>query len=438
MPFSLRPVFLTFRALRSRNYRLFFCGQSVSLVGYWMTRVATGWLVYRMTGSVFLLGLVNFASQIPTSFLVPLAGVLIDRWNKHRILTITQILSMIQPFLMAYLVMSHQIQIGHILALSVFQGLVHAFDIPVRQSLIVEMVDRKTDMSNAIALNSTMFNLARLIGPSIAGIVIALAGEAWCFLVDGLSYFPVIASILMMKLKPHQAKPAGNVMHGLREGFEYAFGFVPVRSLLLLVAIVSLWGMSYLVLLPVFARDILHGGPSTLGFLTAASGLGALGGAIFLALQKNVLSFGKFISRGALAGSVAIIVLSFSASIWFSMIAIMIAGFGFMIQLASSNTVLQTLADDDKRGRVMSFYTLSFLGVAPFGSLLAGNLAHWLSAQASVCIGGVICFAAALMLHTRILEISSLLHPVPARRGRIAPEIASGIDAASQLQDPKE
>jgi len=285
------------RALRHRNYRLFFGGQSLSLIGTWMTQIATSWLVYRLTNSPWLLGIVGFSGQIPALFLMPVAGVWVDRWDRHRVMKVTQVLAMLQSFALAALALSGRIQVWQIIGLAMFQGVINSFDMPARQSFVVEMIEDRADLANAIALNSTMVNGARLIGPSIAGAVIALAGEGFCFLIDGLSYIAVIASLMLMRTRTSEPKGRQNIFTELREGFGYIIGFSPIRSILTLIAAFSLVGFPYTVLLPVFASTVLHGGPHTLGFLTAASGTGALISAITLALRKTIVGLGKMISR---------------------------------------------------------------------------------------------------------------------------------------------
>ena len=302
-----------FRALQYRNYRLFFMGQGVSLIGTWMQQVAMSWLVYRLTDSVFLLGMVSFASQVPSFLLGPFAGVVSDRYNRHRILLLTQALSLLQASTLAALVLTGQIEIWHILALSGFLGVINAFDISARQAFVVELVEKREDLSNAIALNSSLFNGARLVGPSIAGILIAAVGEGMCFLINAVSYLAVLASLLMMHLRPFvPVKETRKVWQSLREGFQYAFGFPPIRSIILLIALLSLVGMPFSVLMPVFARDILGGGANTLGFLMGASGIGALSGALYLASRKTVVGLGKVIVMATLLFGAGLMAFSFS------------------------------------------------------------------------------------------------------------------------------
>ena len=417
-------VSLIFRALRYPNYRLFFGGQGISLIGTWMQRIAMSWLVYRLTHSVFLLGVVGFAGQIPTFLLAPFAGVLADRWNRRRTLIVTQTLALLQALVLAILVMTGTVEVWHIVALAIILGAVNALDMPVRQSFIVQMIEGKENLGNAIALNSSMVNAARLIGPSVAGILIAAFGEGICFLVNALSYLAVIAALLAMKIAPVRAQPySGHVIEKLKEGFSYAFGFAPIRYIILLLALVSLMGMPYQVLMPVFAKDVLGGGPHTLGFLMGASGLGALVGTVFLAAKKGVRGFGLLIAIATAIFGIGLIAFSLSHVVWFSMLFVLVAGFGMMVQMASSNTVLQTVVDDDKRGRVMSLFTMAFMGMAPFGSLLAGVLANRIGAQNTLLMGGGVCIAGAALFATRLRTIRKTLHPVYCKMGMM-PEIS--------------
>ncbi|HEY1954284.1 MAG TPA: MFS transporter [Polyangiaceae bacterium] len=378
------------RALRHRNYRLFFAGQGTSLVGTWITRVATSWLVYRLTGSALLLGVVGFAGQLPTFLLAPFAGVLVDRWSRHRVLVVAQVLSMLQSALLAFFALTKTITVWHVLALVAFQGLINAFDTPARQAFVVDMVEDRADLSNAIALNSSMVNGARLIGPSIAGVLIAAFGEGWCFAIDAVSYVAVIVSLLMMVVtpKPPRTKKS-RVLEELGEGFRYAARHVEIRSVLLLLAVVSLVGMPYMVLMPIFASKVLHGGPHTLGALTAASGAGAITGALWLASRKDETGIKRIIVLGGVTFGAGLIALGASHWVWLSLTLMLATGGGMMIQMAGSNTLIQTCVDEDKRGRVMSFYTMAFFGMAPFGSLAAGVLADRIGAQGTVIAGGI-------------------------------------------------
>jgi len=427
------------RALRHRNYRLFFAGQSISLIGTWMTRIATSWLVYRLTRSALLLGLVGFAGQIPSFLLAPLAGVLVDRWNRHRLLVVTQILAMLQSAALAWLTLAGVINIWHVLLLSLFQGAINAFDMPARQAFVVEMVERREDLANAIALNSSMVNAARLLGPSIGGVVIAAVGEGWCFFIDAVSYLAVIASLLLMHLalRPRAAPAGARVLPQLREGWAYVAGSAPIRSILLLLALVSLVGMPYTVLMPIFASTILHGGPHTLGFLMAATGVGALLGALVLANRRTVLGLGKVIPAMAGLFGAGLIGFSLSRSLWLSLVLLLVTGLGFMVQMAASNTLIQTLVDDDKRGRVMGFYLMAFMGTAPFGSLLAGALAHRIGAPYTLLLGGCGCIAGALWFASLLPKLRERVRPIYVRMG-ILPEMAKGIASAAELAVPPE
>jgi len=429
---------LLLRALRSRNYRLFFAGQSISLVGTWMQQVAMSWLVYRLTGSAFLLGLVGFVTQAPTFLLAPFAGVLADRWDKRRLLIATQTLSMLQATALAFTVLAGTVQVWQIVTLGLVLGIINTFDIPARQSFIVDMVDNREDLGNAIALNSSMFNAARLIGPSIAGLLIAAVGEGVCFIVNALSYLAVIIALVAMRLKPAKAERARrHILHELREGISYAFGFAPIRSILLLIALVSLMGMPYSILMPVFARDILHGGAHTFGFLMAASGCGALASTVYLASRENVLGLGRVIVIASSLFGAGIIAFAFSGSLLLSLIVLCFTGFGGMALIASSNTILQTIVDDDKRGRVMSLFTMSFIGMAPFGSLIAGALANVIGARNTLLIGGLSCLAGGALFAFILPKIRKEIRPIYVRMG-IINEVATGMRSAEELSIPPE
>ena len=427
------------RALSHRNYRLFFSGQSISLIGTWMTRIATSWLVYRLTGSALLLGVVGFAGQIPSFLLAPLAGVLVDRWNRHRLLIVTQVLALLQSLALALLALTGLINIWHVIILSILQGLINAFDMPARQAFVVEMVEKREDLANAIALNSSMVNAARLLGPSLGGIIIAAIGEGWCFMLDAVSYLAVIASLLAMKITPRMTRRMSdvNVLQQLREGWTYVSRFAPIRNVLLLLALVSLVGMPYTVLMPVFANEVLHGGPNTLGLLMASSGVGALAGAMFLAARKSVLGLGKYIPLMAGAFGAGLIAFSFSRMLWLSLLLMVVTGLGFMIQMAASNTVLQTIVEEDMRGRVMSFYTMAFMGTAPFGSLLAGSVAAKIGAPRTLLIGGLGCVLGALWFARSLPSLRRDVKPIYIRIG-ILPEMAEGIQQTAELSVPPE
>ncbi|MEG5140755.1 MULTISPECIES: MFS transporter [unclassified Microcoleus] len=408
-------------ALKSRNYRLFFAGQGISLIGNWMTQVATIWLVYNLSDSPWMLGVVGFTSQIPTLILLPFAGVLIDRWNRHRVIIATQILAMVQSLALAFLALTGVVNIWQILVLSFFQGAINAFDAPARQAFVPEIVDKKEDLANAIALNASMFNGARLIGPAIAGLLIATIGSSYCFLIDGLSYIAVIAGLLAMKIKPRQI-PATNTkpLQRLKEGFVYAFGFPPIRAILLLLSLVSFAGMSHTVLVPIFATKILHGDAETLGFLMAASGVGAFSGAIYLIGRKSVVGIGKLIAISPAVMGFGLIGFGLSRVLWLSLIMMLFVGWGFIIQFAAGNTFLQTIVEDDKRGRVMSIYTMAFFGVTPFGNLVAGGLANYIGSPNTVILGGIICILAAVVFSKQLPALKHLVIPIYQKMGLIS------------------
>jgi MFS family permease len=386
-------------------------GQSISLIGTWMQNMAMGWLVYRITSSVFMLGVVGFTSQIPAFVLSPLAGVYADRWDRRRILVVTQALAMIQAFLLAFLVLTGAVAVWHVIVLSMFLGLTFAFDGPVRHSFVVEMIETRDDLGNAIALNSLMFNAARLIGPSIAGILVAAIGEGACFLLNGFSYIAVIVSLSAMRImSKEKARANGDVLEGFKEGFTYVFGSAPIRSIVLLLGLVSLLGMSYAVLMPVVARDILHGSAHTLGFLMGAAGMGALSGALYLASRRSVRGLGNVIVATTAVYGIGLVAFSFSHTLWLSLALLVMIGFGAMVHMGSSNIVLQTIVDDDKRGRVMSFYMMAFLGMAPIGSLLIGGLASRIGSPNTFVISGLACIAGSLMFSRRLALLKETAH----------------------------
>ena len=410
-------------------------GQSLSLVGTWMTQVATSWLIYRLTGSPWLLGFVGFSGQIPAFFLAPFAGVWVDRWDRLRILKVTQTLSMLESFGLAALVLTGHVNVWNVVLLTMFQGVVNAVDMPARQTFLVEMIGDRADLSNAIALNSSMVNSARLIGPSIAGVIIGIAGEGACFLVDAFSYLAVIASLLMMKMAPAARKPVKNTWSELKDGLRYITNFTPIRSILMLLICVSLVGMPYTVLMPLFASEVLHGGPNTLGILTGAAGLGALISAITLAMRKTVVGLGRVIVISAFCFGAGLVLFGLSHWLWLSLPLMLVTGFSMMQQMSASNTIMQTIVDESKRGRVMSFYTMAFIGVTPFGSLIAGMAASIIGASLTVIIGGVLCMFAALWFRRKLKELRAIIRPIYVEMG-ILPEVASGIQTASALQTP--
>ena len=403
-----------------------------------MTRIATSWLVYRLTDSAVLLGTVSFAGQIPMFFLGPLAGVWVDRWDRHRTLVVTQTLSMLQSFALAALTLTGIINIWEIVALSLAQGLINVFDMPTRQAFVIQMVENRDDLGNAIALNSSMVNVSRLIGPAIAGVVIAVSSEGYCFLADGISFLAVIFSLVAMRITvPQRRAPARHALHELHEGWRYVVDSAAIRSILTLLALVSLVGFPYSVLMPIIASEVLHGGPHTLGFLMAATGVGALAGALVLAMRKSVLGLGRYIALCSALFGTALVAFSFSRVFWLSLAILPFVGFGFMQQMAASNTVLQTIVDDEKRGRVMAFYAMSFQGVAPFGSLLAGALAARMGAPATLTICGTLVLAGSFWFSRQLPAVRAVVRPIYAKLG-ILPELAVGVQQASSLQTPPE
>ena len=408
------------RAFRYRNYRLFFSGQIVSVTGSWITTTATSWLVYRLTGSALLLGVVGFASQFPSFLLTPFAGIFVDRWNRHRLLVGTQTASMVISFVLAGLTLSHTISIPWLIAVSVCQGIVNAFDMPGRQAFVVSLIEDKRDLGNAIALNSSMFNAGRLVGPSVAGLIIAATNEGWCYLFDGVSYLAVIAALLAMRMRP-AARPVAtreSPLAQFKDGWRYAYRSRPIRSVILLIAIVCMAGAPYSVLMPVFAAEILGGGAHTLGFLMTAAGAGALLGALWLASRRTVTSLGRNIPVAGAIFGVALTAFAFSRLLWLSALLMVVAGIGLMVQIASCNTLLQTIVEDSKRGRVMAFFLMAYFGTMPFGSLAAGAVSTRIGAPYTLALGGVLCLAGAawfaMMLSALDREMASALAHVNA------------------------
>jgi len=418
-------------ALRHRNFRLFFAGQSVSLIGSWMTRLATSWLVYQLTHSAWMLGVVLFAGQIISFALGPFAGVWVERMDRRKLLVWTQIAAAVQSFAMAGLTLSGVITLSEVVALTAMQGLIDAFDMPARQAFLVQMVDDPKDLSNAIAINSSMANGARLVGPAIAGLVIAGVGEGWCFFLDGVSYFAVIASLVMMRIRPMELRrvKAGMLVQ-MREGWDYVRTFRPVRTILILFALVCLMGYSYPVLLPVFAGQVLHGGPSTLGWLTGATGVGALASALSLAVRKSIVGLARVLQIAIAVLGVALIFFGLSHTLWLSLALMVIVGFGLMQGAAASNTIVQSLVPEDKRARVMSYYTTAFFGTAPFGNLLAGGMAHHIGAARTVMICGACCIAGSLWFALELPKMTAAMMKVYRKTGVIAELTAEEIEAA--------
>lgn len=407
-------------ALRSKNYRLFFAGQGISLIGTWMTQLATIWLVYDLTKSPLMLGVVGFSSQIPSFFLAPFGGVFVDRFSRYRTLIFTQILAMIQSLILAGLALTGVIQISHIIVLSLFQGFINALDAPARQAFVPELVEHREDLANAIAINSTMINGARLIGPAIGGLLIARVGTGYCFLIDGLSYIAVIAALLAMQVKPWKNVVSdGNPLQKVKEGFVYAFSFPPIRSVLLLSALVSFMGLQNTILVPVMAEQVLKGGAETLGFLMAASGVGALTGGIYLVTRQTILGIGKLIALAPAILGIGLIAFSLSRFLPLSLFTMLFVGLGTILQIAASNTFLKTIVEDDKRGRLMSLYTMSFLGMIPVGNLLGGLLASHIGASNTLIIDGIACIIGSIVFSRQLPALRKIMRPIYEQKGII-------------------
>jgi MFS family permease len=405
-------------ALRSKNYQLFFAGQGISLIGTWMTQLATIWLVYDLTNSPLMLGVVGFSSQIPSFFLAPFGGVFVDRFSRYRTLISTQILAMIQSLTLAVLALTGVIEVWHIIALSLFQGFINALDAPARQAFVPELVEHREDLANAIAINSTMLNGARLIGPAIGGLLIAGVGTGYCFLFDGLSYIAVIAALLAMKVKPWKnVVTVGNPFQKVKEGFVYAFSFSPIRSILLLSALVSLMGLQNTILVPVIAKEVLKVGAENLGFLMAASGVGALTGGIYLATRQTILGIGKLIALAPAILGIGLIAFSLSRFFPLSLFTMLFVGLGTILQIAASNTFLQTIVEDDKRGRLMSLYTMSFLGMIPLGNLLGGFLASRIGATNTLMIDGIVCILGSIVFSRQLPALRRIMRPIYEQKG---------------------
>lgn len=447
------------RAFRHRNYRLFFGGQIVSLVGTFLSQVAIAWMVYRLTYSSRALGITLFAGQIPMFVLAPFGGVWVDRVNRQRLLVITQTLSMLQSFTLAAVAFSHwrndpHVAVPCVVALAFVQGLINAIDMPGRQAFLVEMVTDRNDLANAIAMNSTMVHGARLIGPAAAGILIYYVGEGLCFTIDGFSYLAVIAALVMMRIAPRPRKPRASVLSELHEGWRYVWGFLPIRVLLLSMAVLSLsGGPAMQVLMPIFGEFFARmfgnprAGSQMLGFLSAASGVGALVGAVYLASRQSVVGLGRVIAISSGLMGVAFIAFSFSRHLSLSLLLIAAAGMAMIVSFAASNTVLQTLADEDKRGRVMSFFAMAFLGMAPFGSLMTGELTARFghlglssvdSASWTMRVCGCISLLTAAVFASQLQSVRRVVRPIYVEKGILSDQVASGLQTATEVVATRE
>ncbi len=403
-----------FRALRYRNYRYYYFGQSISLIGVWVQNIAMGWLVYRLTGSALMLGTIAFALQIPSLFITPFAGVLADRWNRRNIIMLTQALSMIVAFLLAWLTLTDNITIVQIIVLAFVNGIILAFDTPFRQSFVPDIITRREDLSNAIALNSSLYNLARFVGPPIGGVLIAWVGEGWCFFINGVSFLAVIAGLAAIRIvRTAKAMHFGSLFFQLKEGINYAWSYEAIRYLITLVALSSFFGLPFQALMPLFAADILKGDSQTLGLLTGALGAGALSGAFYLAAKKNMQSIPLTTYRTALMFAIGLGVFALSSNMMLSLAALVVTGFGMIVHFNSTNSLLQSIADEDKRGRVVSLYSLTFMGITPLGSLLAGSIAEYIGVPYTVFAFSLICVASALLFGKRVKVVRRELGEVP-------------------------
>jgi MFS family permease len=424
---------ITLRALRHRNFQLFFSGQLISLIGTWMQSVAQAWLVYRLTGSALLLGSVGFASQFPVFLFAPIGGITADRVNRQRLIVATQIASMILAGILAWLTLTGRVQVWHIFALAGLLGVVNAFDIPGRQSFLIDMVG-KEDLMNAIALNSSMFNGARVIGPAIAGILVSKIGEGWCFAANSLSYIAVIVGLLLMRVQSKPRISQHSPIEDIVEGFRWVNRTKIIRALLILIGLVSLVGMPYTVLMPIFADKILHGGARGLGILMGATGVGALFGALTLAAKSGgVKGLGRWIVISCATLGISLFCFAFSSSFWLSAAFLLPAGYSMMLQMACSNTLIQTMVPDQLRGRVMSVYSMMFMGMAPFGAFFGGALAHRIGAPITVAVGGIACVLGAIWFGRALPELR-----IEARRLIIAQGLAGGEPAQELDAQPVE
>jgi MFS family permease len=422
-----------FRALRHRNYRLFFCGQIVSLIGTWMQNIAQAWLVYRLTKSSLLLGLVGFAGQIPVFLFATVGGVFADRHSRHRTVIATQTASLILAFIFAALTLLEHIRVWEIMLLAGLLGLVNAFDIPARQAFIIEMVIPE-DLINAIALNSAMFNGARILGPAVAGITVAAIGEGWCFFANGVSYIAVIAGLLLMHVTPRARDArAGSGLKNILAGFRFVVHTGPIRALLLLLGLVSVTGMPYAVLMPIFADKVLHAGARGLGVLMGSTGVGALAATLVMASRREVRGLGRWIIYASSGFGASLILFSFSRSYPLSILLLLPAGFSMLIQMSSSNTLIQSMVPDALRGRVMAVYSMMFMGMAPFGALLAGAVARGLGAAITVALGGATCMLGSCVFGTRWPALRGEARQLILAQGMMSAEpsdpLAAQVDA---------
>jgi MFS family permease len=411
-----------FRSLKHRNFRLFFSGQLISLVGTWMQTIAEAWLVYRLTGSAALLGWLGFVNQIPIFLLSPIGGLAADRWPRQHVVIATQVASMTLGFTLAALTLTHRIHVWEIIVLATLLGVVNAFDVPARQSFLIEMVGRE-DLLNAIALNSTMFNGARLAGPAVAGLLVAYIGEGWCFFLNGISYIAVIAGLLMMRIEKSLAVHDGNSpIEKLREGLRFVRHATPIRTLLLLLGLVSFTALPFAVLVPIFADRILHRGASGYGTLMGAVGFGAMCGAFTLAMRQQLRGFGNIVAYSAIALGISLTLFGASRWYWFSLVTLTLAGYAMMMQFTSANTLIQAMVPDQLRGRVMSLYSMMFLGMSPLGSLVAGQMAQHVGAPSTVALGGITSLIGGVIFAFKWPSMRAPARELVAAQGMMQPQ----------------
>ena len=420
---------VTLRSLRHRNFQLFFSGQLISLIGTWMQSIAQDWLVYRLTGSSLLLGAVGFASQFPVFLASPLGGIVADRYNRRRVVICTQAASMFFAAVLAVLTLAHRITIADIFILAALLGVVNAFDIPGRQAFLVELVG-KEDLINAIALNSSMFNGARIIGPAVAGVLVAKIGEGWCFFANSVSYIAVLIGLFLIQVAPRTRSSQGSPLAHIVEGFRFVRHTAPIRALLLLLGLVSLVAMPYTVLMPIFAARVLHGGARSLGILMGATGVGALLGALTLATRTGVQGLGRWVTVSCAGFGLMLIAFSLSRILWLSAALLVPVGFCMMLQMSSSNTLIQAMVPDELRGRVMSVYSMMFMGMAPFGALLGGALAQRLGAPITVMIGAIAAVGGATLFGMHLPAMRG-----EARRLIIAQQMVGG-EPVQEMTEP--
>lgn len=408
----------TLRALRHRNFRLFIAGQMCSLIGYWMQHIAQSWLLYRLTESTTLLGVLAFAGSVPILLLAPFAGLWSDRANLHRLMFTIQVLEMFQAIALAALAVSGIIAPWHIVTLSMLLGVLVAIELPVRHAYLLELVGDKADLPNAVAVTSMMANSGRLIGPAVAGIAIGWIGEGGCFVLNALSYVAVVITFLMIRVAPRRRSEVHpSMMKGLTEGLRYAWDSIPIRMLLLMLALTSFLATPYAALMPALTRDVLHGGSEDMGFLVGAAGLGGLAGTVYLASRRSVRGLVTVIMYAILSAGTALALLSWTKSLALALPLLVVIGFSILVTSVSVNMILQTIVDDDKRGRVMSLYTAAFLGISPFGALAAGAVADGIGVSATLTVSGVCCAAGGIFLATRRPQIRAHMRPIYARLG---------------------